>query len=79
MSKFVFAYRGSGMAETPEAQQKAMDEWTAWFAVLGADMVDGGNPFGVSATVSAAGEKAKGCSALASGDTVEVHEALPMG
>lgn len=64
MAKFVFAYRGGGMAETPEAQQKAMDEWTAWFAALGADIVDGGNPFGVSATVSADGIAQSGASAL---------------
>ena len=64
MAKFVFAYRGGGMAETPEAQQKAMDEWTAWFSVLGADVIDGGNPFGASATVSASGVSQSGASAL---------------
>src|SRR6185437_14245342 len=36
MSKFVFAYRGGrGMAATPEAQEKAMAEWGAWFGSLG--------------------------------------------
>jgi hypothetical protein len=68
MTNFVFAYRGgSGMATTPEAQEKAMAAWGAWFGTLGADLVEGGSPFG-----------AKGCPLLSDGGTVEVYETLPM-
>src|SRR6185369_3475558 len=61
MSKFVFAYRGGGgMAATPEAQEKAMAEWGAWFGSLGAALVDGGSPFGAAATVRADGGSSDG-------------------
>ena len=48
MTNFVLAYRGGAMAETPEAQEKAMAEWGAWFGGLGGALVDGGNPFAAS-------------------------------
>ena len=49
MTNFVFAYRGgSGMATTPEAQEKVMAAWGAWFGTLGADLVEGGAPFGAT-------------------------------
>ena len=51
MGKFVLAYRGGSMAETPEAQEQAMAAWGAWFGSLGAAVVDGGAPFGESAAV----------------------------
>jgi hypothetical protein len=105
MAKFVLAYTGGGgMAESPEAQQKAMEAWMNWFGSLGEAVADGGAPFGPSATVAADGStsdggrssltgysiitasdlsdatsKAKGCPVLASGGSVEVYEALPMG
>ena len=38
MTKFVLAYSGgSGMPDTPEAQQQAMEAWTAWFTQLGGE------------------------------------------
>ena len=55
MTNFVLAYRGGGMAETPEAQEKAMAAWGAWFGGLGAALADGGNPFAASSTVHADG------------------------
>ena len=79
MAKFVFAYSGGGMAETPEAQQKAMDEWTAWFAALGADIVDGGNPFGVSATVTADGVAQNGASALTGYTIISAEDIVAAG
>ena len=71
MSKFVFAYRGGrGMAATPEAQEKAMAEWGAWFGSLGADLVDGGNPFGAAATVRSDGGSVDGGSAALTGYSI---------
>src|SRR6478752_5896850 len=51
MGKYVLAYLGGSMAESPEAQQEAMAAWGAWFGSLGSAVVDGGAPFGPSAAV----------------------------
>ena len=55
MAKFVYVYIGGQMAETPEAQEQAMQAWGAWFGTLGDSVADVGNPFGDSATVSSGG------------------------
>jgi hypothetical protein len=55
MAKFVFVYVGGQMADTPEAQEQAMQAWGAWFTTLGSAVTDMGNPFGSSATSSADG------------------------
>src|SRR5690349_18411712 len=60
MAKFVLAYRGGAMAETPEAQEAAMQAWMNWFGELGDSVVDGGNPFGPSMTRTGGGEPAEG-------------------
>ena len=46
MAKFVYVYTGGQMAETPAAQEEAMQAWGAWFGTLGDAVTDGGNPFG---------------------------------
>ena len=51
MGKYVLAYQGGGMAESPEEQEKVMAAWGAWFGSLGAAVVDGGAPFGESGKV----------------------------
>jgi len=56
MGKFLFVYHGGRMADTPEAQAKAMEAWGAWFGQLGSAVVDGGNPTGASVTVNAVGQ-----------------------
>jgi hypothetical protein len=55
MGKYVFAYRGGSMSETPEAQEAAMKAWIDWFGTLGNAVVEAGNPFGASAAVQADG------------------------
>jgi hypothetical protein len=55
MAKFVYIYTGGQMAETPAAQEEAMQAWGAWFGSLGDAVTDPGNPFGGAATVSPAG------------------------
>jgi hypothetical protein len=62
MAKFVYLYPGAAMAETPEAQEQAMQEWTTWFGSLGSSVSDIGNPFGASATVGADGTSAEASS-----------------
>jgi hypothetical protein len=71
MTNFVFAYRGgSGMATTPKAQEKAMAAWGAWFGTLGADLVEGGSPFGASSTVHPDGSSTEGGAAGLTGYSV---------
>jgi hypothetical protein len=60
MGKFVFLYAGGQSADTPEAQKAAMEAWMGWFGTLGDDVVDIGNPFGASSTVSADGSSKDG-------------------
>jgi hypothetical protein len=55
MANYLLAYKGGGMAETPEAQEAAMKAWGDWFETLGAAVVDGGAPFGPSTAVTANG------------------------
>ena len=62
MSKFVLIYTGGHMAQTPEEQEAVMQAWGAWFGTLGAALLDGGNPFASSATVSSTGISEGGAS-----------------
>jgi hypothetical protein len=55
MAKYVFIYTGGQMADTPAAQEEAMQAWGAWFGTLGDAVTDMGNPFAGSATVSTGG------------------------
>jgi S1-C subfamily serine protease len=52
MAKFLYLFSGGQMADTPEAQEAATQEWIAWFGSLGDSVVDMGNPFGASSTVT---------------------------
>jgi len=52
MGKYVLAYRGGTMGETPEEQQEAMTQWMNWFGSLAESVVDGGNPFGPGSRIS---------------------------
>ena len=53
MAKFVFAFHGGGMPETPEEGEKVMAAWGAWMGGLGAALVNGGAAVGKSKTVHA--------------------------
>ena len=67
MAKFVYIYAGGQRAETPEAQEKAYQQWGAWFGTLGDAVVDMGNPFAESVTVKSGGS---GSGASATGYSV---------
>jgi hypothetical protein len=64
MAKFLYLYSGGEMAETPEAQEEATKEWTAWFSSLGDSVADIGNPFGAGTTVKNGGASGGGASKL---------------
>jgi len=76
MAKFVFLYTGGKMADTPEAQKAAMDAWMGWFGVLGDDIVDPGNPFGASSTVTPDGSSKNSGASGISGYTVVTANSL---
>lgn len=55
MTNYVLVYTGGGMPESEEEGQKVMAAWGAWYGKLGEAIVDGGNPFGASKSVTADG------------------------
>ena len=75
MAKFVYVYIGGQMAETPAAQEQAMQAWGAWFGTLGDSVADMGNPFGNSATVSS-GSVADGGKSGAGGYSIVSADSL---
>ncbi|SPH24063.1 hypothetical protein DEA8626_03111 [Defluviimonas aquaemixtae] len=70
MPKFVFAYHGGAKPETPEAGEKVMAAWMTWLQGMGTSVVDGGNPVGMSKTVSPSGVADNGGSNPLSGYTL---------
>ncbi len=77
MGKYVLVYKGGGMAETPEAQEAAMQAWMGWFGALGSAVVETGNPFGESTAVKADGSTGTATAGLTgysviSADTIEL-------
>jgi hypothetical protein len=55
VSNYLLAYKGGGMPDTDEERQQVMAAWGEWFGTLGSGLVDAGNPFGPSASISAEG------------------------
>ena len=74
MPKFIFAYHGGSAPETPEEGEKVMAAWMSWMGGLGDAIVDGGNPAGMSKTVSAAGVADDGGANPISGYTLVTAE-----
>ncbi len=76
MANYVLIYQGGSMAETPEAQEQAMQAWGTWFGALGAAVVDGGAPFGPSRTIADDGSVADGGAAAVTGYSVVAADDL---
>ena len=55
MANYVLVYKGGGMSQNEAEQAAVMAAWTKWFGELGPAVVDGGNPFGPSASVGSDG------------------------
>jgi len=64
MGKYVLAYKGGKMADTPAAQEATMQAWGEWFGTLGSSVIDGGNPFGASTAVQSDGSSGKASAGL---------------
>jgi len=74
MTKFVLAYSGGSVPETNAEQDAVMSAWMGWFGQLGAAVVDGGAPFGPSATISGSSSSAGGKSGLTGYSIVEAPD-----
>ena len=48
MTHYVLIYSGGTIPESQDEMQKVMAAWGAWYEKMGASVVDGGNPFGIS-------------------------------
>jgi hypothetical protein len=55
MAKYLFVYHGGSKPESDDELKEVMDAWGQWFASMGSDVIDGGNPVGMSTTVHAGG------------------------
>lgn len=55
MAKFLFVYHGGSKPENEADVAAVMDAWGQWFGSMGAAVVDGGNPVGMSSTVNSNG------------------------
>ena len=55
MAKYLFVYHGGENPETEEEVAAVLDAWGNWLGSMGAAVVDGGNPVGLSHTVSSDG------------------------
>jgi hypothetical protein len=51
MAKFMYLYRGSVPDLTPAQGAERMAAFAAWMETVGPALVDGGSPFGASASV----------------------------
>lgn len=70
MPKFMFVYHGGKAPEDPAEGEKVMAAWNAWYGAMGAAVVDGGGPAGMSRTVSAQGVADNGGANPVSGYTL---------
>ena len=62
MTKYVFTYHNSDstMPEEPSEIEALMAAWGAWYGEMGDAVVDGGNPFGPTATIAPDGSTTDG-------------------
>ena len=52
MAKYLFIYHGGKNPETEEEVAAVLDTWGQWLGSMGAAVIDGGNPVGLSSTVN---------------------------
>jgi hypothetical protein len=76
MANYVLAYSGGSMPETEEAGAAVMAAWTAWLGGLGDAIVDGGAPFGASASIASDGAVSEGGSTALTGYSIVKADSL---
>lgn len=52
MAKYLFVYHGGKNPETEAEVAEILDAWGAWLGSMGAAVIDGGNPVGMSSTIN---------------------------
>jgi hypothetical protein len=60
MPNYLLAYKGGGMPDSDAEREQVMAAWGRWFGALGEALVDAGNPFGPSKSISSNGLAADG-------------------
>ena len=60
MAKYLFIYHGGENPETEEEVAEVLDAWGNWLGSMGAAVIDGGNPVGMSSTVNPDGSVSDG-------------------
>jgi hypothetical protein len=60
MTTYLLAYHGGSLAETLEEQERVMNDWFAWFGVVGDAMKDPGMPVVDTRTVASDGSVTEG-------------------
>ncbi len=58
MSKYLFVYHGGKHPESEAEVAEVLDAWGAWMGSMGAAVIDGGNPVGMSSTINSDGSVA---------------------
>ncbi|MDQ3226488.1 MAG: hypothetical protein M3Q50_07650 [Chloroflexota bacterium] len=76
MANYVIVYSGGSIPETEAEQQAVMTAWMGWYGRLGAAVVDGGNPFGPSASVASDGAVSQGAPSALTGYTIVTADSL---
>ena len=55
MAKYLFVYHGGKNPGTEAEVAEVLDAWGNWFGTMGAAVIDGGNPVGMSTTINGDG------------------------
>jgi hypothetical protein len=76
MAKYVLVYRGGSRPQTDAEREAAMVAWGTWLGGLDAAVVDAGNPFGASTSVTGDGVGDDGALSSLSGYSVLTADSL---
>lgn len=85
MAHFIFAYHGGKKPESEEEGIALLQRWQDWMTSLGDQVVNPGNPVGLSKTVSSTGTEDHGGAnplsgfSIVSADTIDAAIALTEG
>jgi len=60
VAKYLLAYHGGDMPQSPEEQARIMAAWEKWYGALGPAVVDPGNPVGRARTIARDGSVSDG-------------------
>ncbi len=76
MANYVLVFKGGGMPQTDAERAAVLAAWGNWYGSLGQAVVDGGNPFGPSASVAADGSVSDGARSGLTGYTILKADSL---